>query len=94
LQFSPATAEKATELLNKVMVQSPHQQLLTLFALFSLLLDDQEVVQLINPMFNSGDEDEVSDKLDKIEAFLVNNFIRDISVNDLASHLYISESSV
>ncbi|MDD1826703.1 AraC family transcriptional regulator [Photobacterium sp. ZSDE20] len=94
LQFSPATAEKATELLNKVMDQSPHQQLLTLFSLFALLLEDQEVVQLINPVFNSDDEYEVSDKLDKVEAFLVNNFIRDISVNDLAKHLYISESSV
>ncbi len=38
-----ATAEKATELLNKVMNQSPHQQLLTLFSLFALLLEDQEV---------------------------------------------------
>lgn len=97
LQFSPSTAEKATELLNKVMDLPPHQQLLILFSLFSLfalLLDDQDVVQLINPVFNTGDEEEVSDKLDKIEAFLVNNFIRDISVNDLAGHLYLSESSV
>ena len=94
LQFSPATAEKATELLNKVMNQPPHQQLITLFSLFSLLLDDLEIVQLINPLFSSDDEDEASDKLGKVEAFLVNNFNHDISVNDLAKHLYISESSV
>ncbi|MFN0719814.1 AraC family transcriptional regulator [Vibrio cyclitrophicus] len=94
LQFSPATAEKATELLNKVMNQPPHQQLITLFSLFSLLLDDLEIVQLINPLFSSDDEDEASDKLGKVEAFLVNNFNHDISVNNLAKHLYISESSV
>ncbi|PTP27647.1 AraC family transcriptional regulator [Vibrio splendidus] len=94
LQFSPATAEKATELLDRVMEKPPHQQLLTLFSLFSVLLDDQEVVQLINPIFKAGEGDEISDKLDKVEAFLMNHFIQDISVNDLASHLYISESSV
>ncbi len=94
LQFSSATAEKATELLDRVMEKPPHQQLLTLFSLFSVLLDDQEVVQLINPIFKAGEGDEISDKLDKVEAFLMNHFIQDISVNDLASHLYISESSV
>ncbi|MEZ9885133.1 AraC family transcriptional regulator [Vibrio splendidus] len=94
LQFSSATAEKATELLDRVMEKAPHQQLLTLFSLFSVLLDDQEVVQLINPIFKAGEGDEISDKLDKVEAFLMNHFIQDISVNDLASHLYISESSV
>ncbi|MEZ9681192.1 AraC family transcriptional regulator [Vibrio splendidus] len=94
LQFSSATAEKATELLDRVMEKPPHQQLLTLFLLFSVLLDDQEVVQLINPIFKAGEGDEISDKLDKVEAFLMNHFIQDISVNDLASHLYISESSV
>lgn len=94
LQFSPSTAERATQLLDKVMVQPPHQQLLTLFSLFALLIDDQEVVQLINPTFNSIEEDEVSDKLDKVEAFLMNHFIHDISVNDVASQLYVSESSV
>ncbi|PMO72116.1 helix-turn-helix transcriptional regulator [Vibrio splendidus] len=94
LQFSPATAEKATELLDRVMEKPPHQQLLTLFSLFSVLLDDEEVVQLINPIFKAGEDDEISDKLDKVEAFLMNHFIQDISVNDLASHLYISESSV
>ncbi len=94
LQFSPATAEKATELLDRVMEKPPHQQLLTLFSLFSVLLDDQEVVQLINPIFKGNEGDEISDKLDKVEAFLMNHFIQDISVNDLASHLYISESSV
>ncbi|MDH5886811.1 helix-turn-helix transcriptional regulator [Vibrio splendidus] len=94
LQFSPATAEKATELLDRVMEKPPHQQLLTLFSLFSVLLDDQEVVQLINPIFKAGEGDEISDKLDKVEAFLMNHFIQDISINDLASHLYISESSV
>ncbi|MFA0390992.1 AraC family transcriptional regulator [Vibrio splendidus] len=94
LQFSPATAEKATELLDRVMEKPPHQQLLTLFSLFSVLLDGQEVVQLINPIFKAGEGDEISDKLDKVEAFLMNHFIQDISVNDLASHLYISESSV
>ncbi|MFA0308092.1 AraC family transcriptional regulator [Vibrio splendidus] len=94
LQFSPATAEKATELLDRVMEKPPHQQLLTLFSLFSVLLDDEEVVQLINPIFKAGEGDEISDKLDKVEAFLMNHFIQDISVNDLASHLYISESSV
>lgn len=94
LQFSSATAEKATELLDRVMEKPPHQQLLTLFSLFSVLLDDEEVVQLINPIFKAGEGDEISDKLDKVEAFLMNHFIKDISVNDLASHLYISESSV
>ncbi|MEZ8388181.1 AraC family transcriptional regulator [Vibrio splendidus] len=94
LQFSSATAEKATELLDRVMEKPPHQQLLTLFSLFSVLLDDQEVVQLINPIFKAGEGDEISDKLDKVEAFLMNHFIQDISINDLASHLYISESSV
>ncbi|MCC4788585.1 helix-turn-helix transcriptional regulator [Vibrio splendidus] len=94
LQFSSATAEKATELLDRVMEKPPHQQLLTLFSLFSVLLDDEEVVQLINPIFKAGEGDEISDKLDKVEAFLMNHFIQDISVNDLASHLYISESSV
>ncbi|MEZ8237311.1 AraC family transcriptional regulator [Vibrio splendidus] len=94
LQFSPATAEKATELLDRVMEKPPHQQLLTLFSLFSVLLDDEEVVQLINPIFKAGEGDEISDKLDKVEAFLMNHFIQDISINDLASHLYISESSV
>ncbi|MEZ8242015.1 helix-turn-helix transcriptional regulator [Vibrio splendidus] len=94
LQFSSATAEKATELLDRVMEKPPHQQLLTLFSLFSVLLDDQEVVQLINPIFKGNEGDEISDKLDKVEAFLMNHFIQDISVNDLASHLYISESSV
>ncbi|MBU2910661.1 helix-turn-helix transcriptional regulator [Vibrio splendidus] len=94
LQFSPSSAEKATELLDRVMEKPPHQQLLTLFSLFSVLLDDEEVVQLINPIFKAGEGDEISDKLDKVEAFLMNHFIQDISVNDLASHLYISESSV
>ena len=94
LQFSPATAEKATELLDSVMEKPPHQQLLTLFSLFSVLLDDEEVVQLINPIFKDNEGDEISDKLDKVEAFLMNHFIQDISINDLASHLYISESSV
>ncbi|MDH5894678.1 helix-turn-helix transcriptional regulator [Vibrio splendidus] len=94
LQFTPATAEKATELLDRVMEKPPHQQLLTLFSLFSVLLDDEEMVQLINPIFKAGEGDEISDKLDKVEAFLMNHFIQDISVNDLASHLYISESSV
>ncbi|MCC5518310.1 helix-turn-helix transcriptional regulator [Vibrio splendidus] len=94
LQFSPSSAEKATELLDRVMEKPPHQQLLTLFSLFSVLLDDQEVVQLINPIFKGNEGDEISDKLDKVEAFLMNHFIQDISVNDLASHLYISESSV
>ncbi|MEZ9453669.1 AraC family transcriptional regulator [Vibrio splendidus] len=94
LQFSPATAEKATELLDRVMEKPPHQQLLTLFSLFSVLLDDEEVVQLINPIFKAGEGDEISDKLNKVEAFLMNHFIQDISINDLASHLYISESSV
>ena len=94
LQFSSATAEKATELLDRVMEKPPHQQLLTLFSLFSVLLDDQEVVQLINPIFKGNEGDEISDKLDKVEAFLMNHFIQDISINDLASHLYISESSV
>ncbi|MEZ9128097.1 AraC family transcriptional regulator [Vibrio splendidus] len=94
LQFSPTTAEKATELLDRVMEKPPHQQLLTLFSLFSVLLDDEEVVQLINPIFKAGEGDEISDKLDKVEAFLMNHFIQDISINDLASHLYISESSV
>ena len=94
LQFSSATAEKATELLDRVMEKPPHQQLLTLFSLFSVLLDDQEVVQLINPIFKGNEGDEISDKLNKVEAFLMNHFIQDISVNDLASHLYISESSV
>ncbi|MEZ8503206.1 AraC family transcriptional regulator [Vibrio splendidus] len=94
LQFSSATAEKATELLDRVMEKPPHQQLLTLFSLFSVLLDDEAVVQLINPIFKAGEGDEISDKLDKVEAFLMNHFIQDISVNDLASHLYISESSV
>ncbi|MEZ8115380.1 AraC family transcriptional regulator [Vibrio splendidus] len=94
LQFSSATAEKATELLDRVMEKPPHQQLLTLFSLFSVLLDDEEVVQLINPIFKAGEGDEISDKLDKVEAFLMNHFIQDISINDLASHLYISESSV
>ncbi|MEZ8412812.1 helix-turn-helix transcriptional regulator [Vibrio splendidus] len=94
LQFSSATAEKATELLDRVMEKPPHQQLLTLFSLFSVLLDDEEVVQLINPIFKDNEGDEISDKLDKVEAFLMNHFIQDISINDLASHLYISESSV
>ncbi|MDH5935436.1 AraC family transcriptional regulator [Vibrio splendidus] len=94
LQFSPATAEKATELLDRVMEKPPHQQLLTLFSLFSVLLDDEEVVQLINPIFKACEGDEISDKLNKVEAFLMNHFIQDISINDLASHLYISESSV
>ncbi|MFA0131523.1 AraC family transcriptional regulator [Vibrio splendidus] len=94
LQFSPSSAEKAADLLDRVMEKPPHQQLLTLFSLFSVLLDDQEVVQLINPIFKAGEGDEISDKLDKVEAFLMNHFIQDISVNDLASHLYISESSV
>ncbi|MEZ8606407.1 AraC family transcriptional regulator [Vibrio sp. 10N.239.311.G01] len=94
LQFSSATAEKATELLDRVMEKPPHQQLLTLFSLFSVLLDDEEVVQLINPIFKACEGDEISDKLNKVEAFLMNHFIQDISINDLASHLYISESSV
>ncbi|MCT4346964.1 MULTISPECIES: helix-turn-helix transcriptional regulator [Vibrio] len=94
LQFSPSSAEKATELLDRVMEKPPHQQLLTLFSLFSVLLDDEEVVQLINPIFKACEGDEISDKLNKVEAFLMNHFIQDISVNDLASHLYISESSV
>ncbi|MEZ8354747.1 AraC family transcriptional regulator [Vibrio splendidus] len=94
LQFSPSSAEKAADLLDRVMEKPPHQQLLTLFSLFSVLLDDEEVVQLINPIFKAGEGDEISDKLDKVEAFLMNHFIQDISVNDLASHLYISESSV
>ncbi|RIH73776.1 AraC family transcriptional regulator [Vibrio splendidus] len=94
LQFSSATAEKATELLDRVMEKPPHQQLLTLFSLFSVLLDDEEVVQLINPIFKACEGDEISDKLNKVEAFLMNHFIQDISINDLASHLYTSESSV
>ncbi|MEZ9184502.1 AraC family transcriptional regulator [Vibrio splendidus] len=94
LQFSPSSAEKAADLLDRVMEKPPHQQLLTLFSLFSVLLDDEEVVQLINPIFKDNEGDEISDKLDKVEAFLMNHFIQDISINDLASHLYISESSV
>ena len=50
-------------------------------------------MQLINPTFNSVEEEEISDKLDKVEAFLMNHFIHDIFVKDLASDLYISESS-
>lgn len=50
-------------------------------------------MQLIDPTFNSVEKGEVSDKQDKVEAFMMYHFIHDISVKDLDSHLYISESS-
>ncbi|WP_261858069.1 helix-turn-helix transcriptional regulator [Photobacterium sanguinicancri] len=94
IQFSTDTTERATQLLGGVIEMPPHQQLTTLFSLFSLLLEDKQAQQLINLVAPVDEDERISERIGRAEAFLMQNFANDIAVNDLAEHLYISESSV
>lgn len=94
IQFSTDTAERAAQLLAGVIDMPPHQQLTTLFSLFSLLLEDKQAQQLMSIVTTNIDDELANERIGKSEAFLMKNFANDISLNDLANHLYISESSV
>lgn len=96
VQFSSESAESITKLLSTVHESSPSNQLATLFSLFSVLIEDKNRIRLINPIQNVPEKDHsmINEKLEKAEAYLLKNFDRNISLKQLAEHLYVSESSV
>ncbi|GAM74851.1 transcriptional regulator [Vibrio ishigakensis] len=95
LQFSPDTAEKVVAMLDEVMQVSQPKQLSILITILSVLIEDKETIKLANPVAVKDDESRsINDKLERVEGYLLKNFTNDISLKDLAAHLYVSESSV
>ncbi|OEF03734.1 helix-turn-helix domain-containing protein [Vibrio genomosp. F10] len=96
LQFSPQTAEQATQLLDGVCKKSPANQIATLISFFGLLLDDKQSVRLTNlTNYAVEDDDLVKDeRLESAEAYLLKNFAYPITLSDVAKHLFTSETSV
>lgn len=95
VQFSPKTAEKVVSLLDEVMQVSPPTQLVILLSILSVLIEDKETIRLANPAPTNDDESRaINEKLERVDAYLLQHFADDIGLKDLADHLYVSESSV
>lgn len=96
LQFSSKTAEQATHLLESVCQKSPANQIATLISFFALLLDDKHSVRLTNLANYGGEDDDLvkDDRLANAENYLLRNFSGPVTLNDVARHLYMSETSV
>ncbi|OAN18163.1 AraC family transcriptional regulator [Photobacterium jeanii] len=94
IQFSSHTAEKAVALLEPVLDLPPHQQLTQFLSMLALLLEDKNAQKLINALEPAPEDEVIVERIEKAEAFLMKHFAREIAVQELANHLYISESSV
>ncbi|MBR9786486.1 MAG: helix-turn-helix transcriptional regulator [Vibrionaceae bacterium] len=96
LQFSAQTGEQVVKLLSDVPELPPQNQFAILIEIFCLLIADNNTVRLINPTINASNKEQkrVDDKIESAEAYLLTHFNENISLNDLANHLFLSESSV
>ena len=96
LQFSTKTGDKIVKLLSNVLELPPPNQFSILIEIFCLLIADNNTVQLINPIINATNDEKkrVDDKIERAEAYLLTHFNENISLQDLANHLFLSESSV
>ncbi|MEH6453513.1 MAG: AraC family transcriptional regulator, partial [Psychromonas sp.] len=95
IQFSANTSEQVTLLLKNLLLLTPIEQLATLIKIFSALIEGQQKNLLIlNNVSHHDNEDQLSNKLRKAEAFLLKNFHMPIKQCHLADHLYVSESSI
>lgn len=96
LQFSAQTGDKVVKLLSNVLELPPPNRLAILIEIFCLLIADNNTVRLINPIINATNNEQkrVDDKIERAEAYLLTHFNENISLQDLANHLFLSESSV
>ncbi|MCG6268114.1 helix-turn-helix transcriptional regulator [Vibrio furnissii] len=96
LQFSPQTGEQVCTLLADVLELPPARQLARLIETLCLMLEDEETIRLINPMVTHSGKAQrrTNSNIEKIETYLMAHFGENISLNDLAEHLFLSESSI
>lgn len=96
IQFSPKTAESVVQLLSDVLDAPPTKQIAILFLIISLLIEDKDSAKLTNLMTPSSEitPSSINEKTIKTDIYLSQNFDKDISLKQLADHLYMSESSV
>ncbi len=96
VQFSVETTEQVVGLLSNILDYSPPKQLSNLLSIFDLLMKDKEAIRLINPsnVVIEGKNKKDHQSLEKIDEYLLSHFNQNVTLGDLAKHLYLSESSV
>ncbi|WP_064602431.1 AraC family transcriptional regulator [Photobacterium sp. J15] len=95
--FSEQTARLVHSLLKRIDYSSTTiHQLAILIEIIAILCQDKDAVTLvpISTQTEESKEDENKDKIEKLSAYINQNYAENITLSQLAKHLYMSESSI
>jgi AraC-like DNA-binding protein len=92
LRFTGTTAERTGNLLLTMSLQKGVKKITHLLCLLEELAFSQQVNYISSPGFLQH-YDETDDKINQVYEYTINNFREDISLEKIASHVYLSQSA-
>jgi AraC-like DNA-binding protein len=92
LRFTVPTADKAANLLLRMIEQRGVKKIMHLLCVLEELAFSRELNYISSPGFLKH-YDETDEKINQAYEFTINNFREDITLEKIASHVYLSQSS-